>query len=425
MTWVDITAPLGGKRSTNDEARQSPPVTFRAPAASGSGKMNSADLPLLPPLTEAPPPLRQPTFVTRPLLPPLAEFIPFLEDIWERRWLTNCGYYHQALEVALAEYLDVPHVSLVANGTMALWLALQAAGVRGEVITTPFTFVATAHAIRLAGARPVFVDVDPDTCNLDPAAVKAAITPETTAILAVHCFGHPCDTKGLSGVAEAHGLKLIFDAAQGFGIRVEGRGLCREGDLSALSFHATKVFNTFEGGAVATRDPAMKQRIDQLRNFGFSGDTIIEAAAMNAKMNEVQAAFGLLQLRHVDAAIARRAAISSRYQAGLAGAPGITVFAHRPEWTLNHGYFPILVDDAHPLGRDGLWQRLEDEMLFARRYFHPLVCDMPGFSDQPSAAAPLPQARQIGRQILCLPLYADLSDEIVDRVVRTVWSEAH
>ncbi|MCM8729775.1 DegT/DnrJ/EryC1/StrS family aminotransferase [Hephaestia sp. MAHUQ-44] len=360
------------------------------------------------------------THVTQPLLPPLAEYIPYLERIWENRWLTNCGPFHEELESALVAYLDVPQVSLVSNGTIALWLALQALRVEGEVITTPFSFVATAHALRLVGATPVFVDIDPETCNLDPAKVDAAITERTTAILPVHCYGFPCDVAALQAIAEAHDVRLVYDAAHAFAVRDHGRSILAHGDLSVLSFHATKVFNTFEGGAIVAPDKATKDRIDQLRNFGFVGETIVATPSINGKMNELQAAFGLLQLRHIDRAIARRARIGAQYRAALAGVPGIGLFASGASWAPNHAYFPIRVAASYPGGRDGVWQRLQDAGILARRYFHPLIADMPGYRHLPSARAPLPVARRMAAEILCLPLHPDLPDAAIEQTIGIV-----
>lgn len=363
---------------------------------------------------------REITHVTQPFMPPLDEFIPYLEKIWANRWLTNSGPFHEELEAALVSYLGVPYVSLTANGTIALWLALQALGVRDEVITTPFSFVATAHALRLVNCTPVFVDIDAETGNLDPAAVEAAITERTRAILPVHCFGQPCDVEALGSVAERNDLPLIYDAAHAFGVRIDGRSVLNFGELATLSFHATKVFNTFEGGAIVSHDRRMKARIDRLRNFGFNGDVTVAMPSINGKMNEIQAAFGLLQLRHVDHAIARRAAISARYREGLADVAGITVLPASPRWTMNHAYFPVRVRPGHGRGRDDLWARLQDDGILARRYFHPLISEMPGYRDLPSARAPLPIARRMAAEILCLPLHPQVPDAVVDRTVAII-----
>jgi len=371
-------------------------------------------------IVESPRTIAKVTHVTQPFLPPLADFLPFLETIWENRWLTNCGPFHEELEARLEAYLDVPHVSLVANGTIALWLALQALRVGGEVITTPFTFVATAHALRLVGATPVFVDVDPVTGNLDPAAIEAAITARTTAILPVHCFGQPCDTAAIESIATVHNLTVLYDAAHAFGVRLGNESVLRRGDMSVLSFHATKVFNTIEGGAVISLDRKAKEHVDRLRNFGFYGDTTLASPSINGKMNEVQAAFGLLQLRYVDQAIAMRAAIAARYRAALDHVPGISPFPVEPSWTMNHSYFPVAVTRPYPVDRDTLWRRLQSGGILARRYFHPLVSDMPGYRDLPSAHEPLPNARHIARHVLCLPLHPGVTAEEQERTLEII-----
>ncbi|WP_404481537.1 DegT/DnrJ/EryC1/StrS family aminotransferase [Novosphingobium sp. BL-52-GroH] len=361
-------------------------------------------------------PVERPTPVTQPFMPPLGEYLPYLETIWSNRWLTNSGPYHQELERALEQHLGVEHISLMSNGTVALWTALQALKVSGEVITTPFTFVATAHALRLAGATPVFVDIDEQDCNIAPAGIEAAITERTSAILPVHCFGHPCEVDAITRIAEINDLRVVYDAAHAFGVQVDGQSILRHGDLSVLSFHATKVFNTFEGGAIVSPDGRTKARIDRLRNFGFHGDTIMATASINGKLNELQSAFGLLQLRYIDGLIARRAQISRRYHAALADIQGIAPF--RVEGvTLNHSYFPILVTDEYPVPADALCARLTSAGILARRYFHPLICDMPGYRDLPSAQQPLPVARRIARQILCLPIHPNLSDTLVERTI--------
>jgi dTDP-4-amino-4,6-dideoxygalactose transaminase len=360
------------------------------------------------------------TFVTQPHMPPLEEFIPYLETIWRNKWLTNAGPLHRELETALAERLGVAQIALVANGTIALTIALQALELEGEVITTPFSFVATSNALRALGLTPVFADIDPATCNLDPDAVEAAITPRTAAILPVHCFGHPCDAARLQAIADRHGIPILYDAAHAFGIRKGGRSILNDGTLSTLSFHATKVFNTFEGGAIVCQDRATKDRITSLRNFGFIDETSIGLNGLNGKMSEVHAAFGLLQLRHVDAAIARRRQISERYHEALRGVPGITLFPQAPDVEPNHGYFPILVGSGFPLGRDALCTVLQAQGISARRYFYPLICDMPAYRHVASAAAALPQARRIADRILCLPIYPDLREDALDTIIDTI-----
>jgi dTDP-4-amino-4,6-dideoxygalactose transaminase len=343
--------------------------------------------------------------------------MPYLQTIWANRWLTNSGPFHQELERALEQHLDVPHLSLISNGTAALWIALQALKVGGEVITTPFSFVATAHALRLVGATPVFVDIDEADCNLAPEGIEAAITERTSAILPVHCFGHPCDVKAIGEVADIHDLKVIYDAAHAFGVQADGTSILRHGDLSTLSFHATKVFSTIEGGAIISPDAKTKAKIDRLRNFGFVGDMTLAGASINGKLNELQAAFGLLQLRYIDDIIARRAAISARYHSALADMTGIMPFHAIGSVTLNHAYFPVRVTEEYAVSSDTLCRELQSVGIMARRYFHPLICDMPGYRDLPSARQGLPVARRIAREILCLPIHANLSDEQVDRAV--------
>lgn len=358
--------------------------------------------------------------VTRPFLPPLEEFQPYLERIWANRWLTNAGPFHQQLEEELAAYLGVDHIALTSNGTAALELALQALDLQGEVITTPFTFVATTHALRSCNLKPVFVDIDPKTGNLDPEMIEPAISDATCAILPVHCYGHPCRTERIAGIAQDHGLKVIYDAAQAFHVRRDGESLLRSGDAACLSFHATKVFNTFEGGAVVCADAATKARIAQLRNFGFSDAYSVDAVGTNAKMSEFQAAFGLLQLQYVDQSIARRGFISAHYAAGLRDIDGIQLFEPEAGWQLNHSYFPILLDNGLATRRDDLCARLLAAGIHARPYFWPLVCDHSVYRDLPSASRDMPVARGFARRILCLPLYPDLAPHHVERTVAII-----
>lgn len=362
-------------------------------------------------------PTGESTPVTQPFMPPLDEYIPYLETIWANRWLTNSGPFHQKLERALEQHLGVSHLSLISNGTTALWLALQALKISGEVITTPFSFVATAHALRLVGATPVFVDIDPDDCNLAAEGVEAAITDRTSAILPVHCFGHPCDVTAIAKIADIYDLKVIYDAAHAFGVRVDGESLLLHGDLSILSFHATKVFNTIEGGAIISPDLRTKTKIDRLRNFGFVDETTLASASINGKLNELQAAFGLLQLRYIDDLISRRAEISGRYHAAFVDMRGIAPFHIGGRATLNHSYFPIRITDDYPIDSDTVCRRLQSAGIMARRYFHPLICDMPGYRDLPSARQALPVARRIARQIICLPIHPNLSNTMVDRTI--------
>ena len=358
-----------------------------------------------------------PIYVTRPSLPPLDEFMPYLERIWERRILTNNGPYHRELEQQLAEHLGVPHISLFANGTLALVTALQALRITGEVITTPYSFVATSHALLWNGIKPVFVDIDPVTLNLDPAAIEAAITPQTTAILPVHCYGQPCNVAAIETIADNYGLKVIYDAAHAFGVEDDGGSIVRYGDLSVLSFHATKVFNTFEGGAIVSPDARTKRRIDHLKNFGFVDEVTVVAPGINGKMSEINAAFGLLQLRHLEQALARRASISARYRDGLRDLPGIVPVTNRARHC-NHAYFPILVQPQYPLTRDALYTALKQQGIHARRYFYPLISTFPMYKALPSAAPErLPNAHAIAAQVICLPLYPDLTEHAQDRII--------
>jgi len=365
--------------------------------------------------------INKPVYVTQPYLPPLEEFIPYLEQIWENKWLTNNGPFHQTFEQALCDHLGVEHLALFTNGTIALVTALQALRITGEVITTPYSFVATAHSLVWNNIKPVFVDIEPETCNLDPDKIEAAITPQTAAILPVHCYGYPCAVERIQKIADIYGLKVIYDAAHAFGVKYDGTSLFRHGDLTVLSFHATKVFNTFEGGAIVCPDAKTKQRIDFLKNFGFADEVTVMATGINGKMSEVNAAFGLLQLKHIDAAIARRKEIDGQYRQMLRNAKGISLFSLPKKTVGNYAYFPILVEPDYPLGRDDLYQKLREANIFSRRYFYPLISDMPMYRGLPSAvAANLTQAQRIAGKILCLPIYPDLSDEDVRRTVDIV-----
>ncbi|RXW30753.1 DegT/DnrJ/EryC1/StrS family aminotransferase [Enterobacter ludwigii] len=357
-------------------------------------------------------------YVTSPLLPPLEEFLPYLEKIWQNRILTNGGEFHQQLEAALAEYLGVEHLCLFSNGTLALLTALQALRIRGEVITTPYSFVATSHSLLWNGLTPVFADIDPITCNIDPSKIESLITPATSAILPVHCYGIPCDVDAIQKIADAWGLKVIYDAAHAFGVKKQGQSVLNCGDLSILSFHATKVFNTFEGGAIICPDARMKQRIDYLKNFGFAGETTVVAPGINAKMNEVQAAFGLVQLQHIDGALASRKAIYERYCELLQSIEGVSLFSAPDNVEWNYAYFPILVDTTFPISRDCLYDMLKAQNIYARRYFYPLISSFSMYRHLPSASPDnLPVADSISQKILCLPIYPDLSVSDQKRVV--------
>lgn len=362
----------------------------------------------------------KPIFVTQPTLPPLAEFIPYLEEIWANKILTNGGPMHQELERKLCDYLGVAHISLFTNGTIALVAALQALRVTGEVITTPYSFVATAHSLRWNGINPVFVDIDPGTLNLDPARIEAAITPRTTAIMPVHCYGTPCDVDAIQRIADNYNLRVIYDAAHAFGVRDGTGSILSHGDLSVLSFHATKVFNTFEGGAIVSPDLRTKQRLDRLKNFGFVDEVTVSTTGINGKMSEINAAFGLLQLKYVDQAVASRQRIRDRYAAALSQVRGIRLLEPRTAHD-NCGYFPVLVDESYPVGRDELYSLLRENNIFSRRYFYPLITEFPMYKGLPSAEpGNLPVATKVARQVICLPIYPDLAPVAQDRIIDIV-----
>ncbi|WP_397535110.1 DegT/DnrJ/EryC1/StrS family aminotransferase [Roseateles sp.] len=363
----------------------------------------------------------KPVYVTQPQLPPLEEFMPLLAQIWESRQLTNSGPFHQRLEDELCKYLGVPHIALFTNATIALVTALQAMRVTGEVITTPYSFVATSHSLLWNGIKPVFVDVDPQTLNLDPARIEAAITPQTTAIMPVHCYGTPCDVAEIQRIADTYNLKVLYDAAHAFGVADAAGSVLNHGDMSVLSFHATKVFNTFEGGAIVCKDAKTKQRLDHLKNFGFVDEVTVVAPGINGKMSEFNAALGLLQLQHIDAALQRRAEVDARYRAWLADVPGIRCLGHGGVQRHNYAYFPVLVAAPHRRSRDELYLALRDTGIYARRYFYPLISDFPMYRNLPSAAAAnLPVARRAAEQVLCLPIYPDLTLEDQQRIVDIV-----
>lgn len=359
----------------------------------------------------------KPLYVTQPYLPPLQEFLPMLEEIWASKVLTNGGPFHARLEQSLAEYLGVPHVALFTNGTIALVTALQALRITGEVITTPYSFVATTHSLLWNGIKPVFVDVDRKTLNLDPLKIEAAITPQTTAIMPVHCYGHPCDVDAIQKIADTYNLKVIYDAAHAFGVQCHGGSVLKHGDLSVLSFHATKVFNTFEGGAIICPDATMKARIDQLKNFGHAGEVTVVAPGINGKMSEFNAALGLLQLKHIDEVLERRKVIDKTYRERLRGVNGIHCLDDAGETRANYSYFPILVQASYPVSRDELNQRLRDVGIFARRYFYPLISEFPMYRGLPSAHREnLPVASAAAQQVLCLPIYPDLPISTVNEI---------
>ena len=360
-------------------------------------------------------------YVTEPNLPPLLELIPYLEKIWRNKILTNLGPYHQKLEKDLCDYLGVQHISLLANGTVALLTALQALRIIGEVITTPYSYVATSNSLLWSGIKPVFVDIDPNSLNLDPARIEAAITPQTTAIMPVHCYGHPCDGKAIQKIADKYKLKVIYDAAHAFGVKDSVGSVLNHGDLSVLSFHATKVFNTFEGGAIVCRDAETKVRIDQLRNFGYVDEVTVVTPGINGKMSEFNAALGLLQLRYIDQALERRKKIDAAYRERLKGVKGIHCLNDADKKGTNYSYFPILVQADYAIRRDDLYQKLKNIGIHPRRYFYPLISDFPMYRDLPSANKEnLPVATAVAQQVLCLPIYPDLEMTVVDEITRFI-----
>ena len=362
-----------------------------------------------------------PIFVTRPSLPPLEEFIPSLKKIWDNKILTNGGPFHAELEDELCSYLGVPFVSLFSNGTIALLTALQALNLHGEVITTPYSFVATSNSLLWNKIKPVFVDIDPLTLNIDPKKIEAAITPNTTAILPVHCYGTPCDVKAIKEIADKHKIRVIYDAAHAFEVKSSAGSILSHGDLSVLSFHATKVFNTFEGGAIICHDLEMKKRIDQLKNFGFADETTVIEPGINGKMSELNAAFGLLQLKYVAENIHKRKNIDYFYRKHLVDITGISFPTRDINFTSNYSYFPIIIDDPYPLSRDALYDALKSRNIFSRKYFYPLISDFPIYQDLPSASASnLSVASKVAKTILCLPIYPELDDSDIFRIIQII-----
>lgn len=357
--------------------------------------------------------------VTSPLLPSLDEFIPYLQQIWDSKWITNNGQFHKQLEAALAEYLGVEFVSLFTNGTLPLITALQALGIKGEVITTPYSFVATTHALWWNGIKPVFVDIDPNTCNLNPDKIEAAITEKTTAIMPVHCYGVPCDTERIQAIADKYGLKIIYDAAHAFGVRVNGESILNAGDMATLSFHATKVFNTVEGGALVCHDAETKKQIDFLKNFGFAGETSVVAPGINSKMDEIRAAYGLLNLQQVDKAIEARKKVAEYYRAALRPVKGVRVFDDMPGVRHNYSYFPILINaEEYGMTRDELYFKMREQNVLGRRYFYPLISTFDTYKNlESSTPANLPVATRIADEVICLPMYYGLTEEDLERVV--------
>ncbi len=364
-----------------------------------------------------------PIFVTQPDLPDLEEFIISLKKIWNSKWLTNNGEFHQEFEKELAEYLGVKYVSLFANGTLALVSALQVLRISGEVITTPYSFVATTHALWWNGITPVFVDIEPETCNIDYKKIEAAITPKTTAILPVHVYGNPCEVSEIEKIADIYGLKVIYDAAHAFGVKIDNNSISNYGDLSILSFHATKSFNTIEGGAIISHDEKTKKRIDYLKNFGFADEVTVVAPGINAKMNELQAAYGLLQLKKFEDKIEKRKKISEFYRELLKGTKGIRYMKDIENVKHNYAYFPIFVDDNYPLNRDELYFKLQEHNIYGRRYFYPLISEFPAYRGLPSArTSNLMKAKEVSHQVICLPIYPDLDLKDVERICRIIKS---
>lgn len=356
--------------------------------------------------------------VTSPLLPPLEEFIPYLEDIWKRKWLTNNGHYHQELEKALCDYLGISYISLFSNGTLALVTALQALRISGEVITTPYSFVATTHSLWWNGIKPVFVDIDPHTCNLDPDKIEAAVTPKTTAIMPVHVYGNPCATEKIQHIADKYGLRIIYDAAHAFGVKVKGTSVLQYGDLSILSFHATKTYSTIEGGAIICHDAKTKQRIDYLKNFGFADEVSVVAPGINAKMNEVQAAYGLLSLKYVDQAIRHRKQLAELYREKLQSVPGLRYMEDFPEVSHNYSYFPVFIQaEAYGMSRDAVYEKLKANNILGRRYFYPLISEFSTYRGLSSAQPDnLPVAKRTAESVICLPMHAGLTTEDVLKI---------
>ncbi len=356
--------------------------------------------------------------VTSPLLPDRAEFEQMLKEIWDSKWITNNGQFHKQLEKALCEYLKVPFVSLFTNGTLPLLTALQALRITGEVITTPYSFVATTHSIWWNGCKPVFVDIEESTCGMDPDRIESAITPHTTAIMPVHCYGKPCDMDRIQAIADKYGLKVIYDAAHAFGVEVKGKSVLEQGDMATLSFHATKVYNTLEGGALVMHDAETKKRIDYLKNFGFAGETEVVAPGINSKMDEVRSAYGLLNLRQVDDAIEKRHQVAIRYRAVLRNVKGVRFFDDMPYVRHNYSYFPIFVNaEEYGMTRDELYFKMKERGVFGRRYFYPLISTFSTYCGLPSAAPEnLPVATRIANEVICLPMHHLLDDEDMDRI---------
>ena len=360
--------------------------------------------------------------VTSPLMPDLDEFHDLLKEIWSCKWVTNNGQFHKQLEQALCEYLKVPYISLFTNGTLPLLTALQALYIKGEVITTPYSFVATTHSIWWNGCKPVFVDIEESTCGIDPDKIEAAITPRTTAIMPVHCYGKPCNMERIQAIADKYGLKVIYDAAHAFGVEINGESVFNQGDMATLSFHATKVYNTLEGGALVMHDAETKKRVDYLKNFGFAGETEVVAPGINSKMDEVRAAYGLLNLKQVDEAIEKRHQVAIRYREALRDVKGIRFFDDMPGVRHNYSYFPIFIDaEEYGMTRDELYFKMKEQGVYGRRYFYPLISTFSTYSGLPSAAPEnLPIATRVANEVICLPMHHGLSEEDILRILELI-----
>jgi dTDP-4-amino-4,6-dideoxygalactose transaminase len=366
----------------------------------------------------------KPIYVTQPSMPAIEDFIPYLKEIWGSKWLTNNGKFHQELEERLCEYLGVKYLSLFSNGTLALITALQTLRITGEVITTPYSFVASTHAIHWNGIKPVFCDIEPKYLTLDADKIESAITPKTTAILPVHIYGNPCNVEKISQIADTYGLKVIYDACHAFGVNINGNSVLNFGDLSVLSFHATKVFTTFEGGAIICHDEKTKKRIDFLKNFGFADEVTVVAPGINAKMNEIQAAFGLLQLKSIDEMINKRKKNYEHYSKLLSGIKGIHFIESRSDVKKNYAYFPIFISEKEfGKSRDSIYDELRKENIYARKYFYPLISQFPTYKNLPSSAPEnLKVAERVCKEVLCLPLYPDLKTEEINKIVKIILS---
>lgn len=360
--------------------------------------------------------------VTSPLLPNIDDFYALLKQVWESKWITNNGSFHKQLEQELAAYLKVPYVSLFTNGTLPLITALQALHISGEVITTPYSFVATTHALWWNGIKPVFVDIDPATGNIAPDRIEEAITSKTSAIMPVHVYGKPCDTRRIQEIADKYGLRVIYDAAHAFGVEVNGESILNAGDMSTLSFHATKVYNTIEGGAMVMHDEQTKKRIDYLKNFGFANETTVVGPGINSKVDEVRAAYGLLNLRLVDAAIEARHQVAIDYREALRPVKGITFFDDMPGVKHNYSYFPIFVNaEEYGMTRDELYFKMKEQNVLGRRYFYPLISTFSTYRGLESSRPDnLPNAHKMADTVICLPMHHELSAKDIERVLNCI-----